>query len=160
MGGGRFCLVASQTWPFCDLYCSSQGKKWKVFDVKFCGSWTSGVFSQRHRKAREDKSLPLTLPSALHCPYLLSNSPWSFDFYQTYLAPLIPVLRGFDSNASVVGPPGYEILLRQTWCYVILRNWGGSSAGSWSGARKEKLYGSAYGMNSLAGSTHSWIPGP
>lgn len=65
----------------------------------------------------------------------------------------------FDGNASVVGPPGHEILLSQTWCYVILHNWRGSSAGSWSGALEEKLYGSAYGMNSMAGSTHSWIPG-
>lgn len=38
--------------------------------------------------------------------------------------------RELNASNHIVGPPGYEMLLRQAWCYVILHNRGGSSAGS------------------------------
>lgn len=71
------------------------------------------MFSQRHKKVRRDKYPSKGRKLTLIC-FQIS--------ILRYLAPLIPLPRGFDGNANVVGPPGYEILLRQTWCYVILHN--------------------------------------
>lgn len=133
-------------------------RKWreKSLMLIFFFSWTKHL----HLAAKDtEKGFGETnLPGAFNLPIFAFKS----DFYFAKPAPHLwnPLLRGFDGNAGVAGPPGYEILLRQTWCYVILHNRGGSSAGSWSGALEERLYGSAYGMNSLTGSTHSWIPGP
>lgn len=80
--------------------------KGEVFDVKILA----------------DKS-----PSKLPTCYLLLNLTFflkkkNFFLIQICLVVLVSLLGGFDGNTRVMGPQGYEILLRQTWCYVILHN--------------------------------------
>lgn len=77
-------------------------------------SWISSQDKSRIRKINLPQSLQLSLICFQIWLLCYQTSPGTFDF---------PLLRGFGVNASaVVGPPGYEILLRQTWCYVILHN--------------------------------------
>lgn len=86
---------------------------------EFCWNRISALVSKNTEQDRLARAAQSPQPALIY---------FKFIFPPSALAKICQAC--FDSTSEriwcllpcVVGPPGYEILLRQTWCYVILRN--------------------------------------